>query len=82
MLDRGALVDHPPLDPEGNQLADDDTRLARWREAINQFSETGLWIEHERHCCCCRAELPPTQPGLRCPECVRADSEPPERRDH
>ncbi len=62
----------PPLDADGNQLADDDSRLARWRDASRHFPETGIWVEQERHCSCCGVELLPTQPGLRCPECVRA----------
>jgi hypothetical protein len=57
-----------PRDETGDYLPDDDPRMETWRAAIQQFPETGIWIEG-RTCESCGAELLPTQPGFVCQNC-------------
>ena len=59
-----------PRDENGDYLADDDPNYERWRAAIKQFPETGLWVVQDRTCEVCGQELLPTQPGMTCPKCV------------
>ncbi|NEQ28535.1 MAG: hypothetical protein F6K28_58120 [Microcoleus sp. SIO2G3] len=59
-----------PVDAEGDYLSDDDPKYERWRAAVKQFPETGLWVVSERTCESCGEDLLPTQPGMRCPKCV------------
>ena len=64
----------PPRGEDGGYLADDDPQMERWRAAIRQFPETGIWVVSERFCERCGEPLLPTQPGLKCPKCAPAPS--------
>jgi hypothetical protein len=59
-----------PLDQKGNYLPEDDPKYERWRAAIKQFPETGIWVVQDRACEGCGEKLLPTQPGLSCPKCI------------
>lgn len=40
----------PPVDEyDGGPLEDGDPRLARWRAAVREFDETGIWTDPEEH---------------------------------
>jgi hypothetical protein len=69
---KGFLVGNepdPPTDEEGDCLPEDNPRHKKWRAAIRQFPETGIWVVQDRECEDCGEQLLPTQPGLKCPTC-------------
>ena len=58
-----------PVDEEGDYLPEDHPQYERWRAAIKQFPDTGIWVGGDRPCESCGEQLLPTQPGLICPKC-------------
>jgi hypothetical protein len=58
-----------PVDELGDYLPDDYPKREKWRAAVRQFPETGLWVTQDRKCETCEDELLPTQPGMKCPKC-------------
>jgi len=62
----------PPRTRKGCDLAEDDPKMVRWREAIKLFSETGFWWQgRARKCTNCGKKLLPSQLGLLCPDCIK-----------
>jgi hypothetical protein len=61
----------PPTDAEGDLLPRTDSRYQRWQAAIALFRESGIWAAMPRVCEVCGEELLSSQPGLRCPKCVK-----------
>ena len=59
-----------PTAPGGGYLPDDDARVQRWREAVQDFPETGLWLHYERECEECGEALLPTRLTERCAACT------------
>jgi hypothetical protein len=73
---KGFLVGNEPdapTDEQGDYLPDDDPRMIRWRAALRQFPETGLWVVSERLCEQCGEILLPTQPGMICAKCQSSE---------
>jgi hypothetical protein len=64
----------PPLMEDKDLLDENDSRMNRWRQAVELFRETGNWIEAQRSpCSLCGAELLPSEStpndGQPCSQC-------------
>jgi hypothetical protein len=68
----GCEPDCPKTD-DGDQLPDDDSRVIEWREAIQEFPQTGLWHSGLRPCSNCGVHLLPTTIGEFCNLCGSSD---------
>jgi hypothetical protein len=60
-----------PLDRDGYDLEETHPEVKRWRQAIELFAESGVWVDQRRYCQQCGAELLPSQLGLLCQTCAK-----------
>lgn len=60
----------PPTDSDGDVDFNSDSYL-HWKESIELFHETGVWVAGERNCETCEKLLLNSWIGLQCKDCIK-----------